>query len=138
MIGDHGDVPLLAERHIRQQVRRLVGIAETDIISEGRVAGEVDIICGAEEVVLIGEAKTEPTMGAGDATKKARLLPLVAGALRADFIVLAAGKQGDWDDAVVRKFQDAVSSQRWVTGSPPAIRLISGLRSDSVGDVTLT
>ncbi len=138
MLGDHGDVPLLAERHIRQQVRRLVGLAETDIVSEGRVKGEVDIICGAEELVVVGEAKAEPTMKPADATKKARLLPLVASALRADLILLASGRQGDWDDAVVRKLQDAVSSQRWVTGFPPAIRVISGLRSDQVKDVTLT
>lgn len=137
LLADHGDVPLLAEHHLGKSIRHGVGTPEFEIRQDGMTA-EIDLLYVSPGRVLIGEAKKAPTIPRKELTKKVKALVLAAKHVQADEIVLAAGELGDWEQRVVSRCVAEIGGASWSTGTPPSLRLISGLRSGSPEERSVT
>jgi hypothetical protein len=137
LLHDNGDVPLLAEAYLSRRVRRLTGVPEFELHGPSGLDCEIDLLCASEDTVIVGEAKTTPSIPPDQQKKKIRALVLAARTFRADEVVLAAGAEGDWDSTLVEKLSIALERDSRPHGSTPSIRLLSGLRTHSPTDIVI-
>ncbi len=97
LLGQNGDVPLLAGRALAATARSFEDIAELDFGRPGQKPTEIDIIALTDGRLIVGEAKCVPTLGstkeAGQAIAK---LADVSDLLGADEILLATTAPGPW------------------------------------------
>lgn len=134
LIAEGGDVPLLAERWIARTVRGLQGVAEFDVRWSDGTKSEIDLLCTAGGEVVVGECKATPEIKAHEQRKKITSLLRIATLLGATEIVLASGEPGTWSSILVDRLNEAVTARPWPSGRSPRVRILSGLRTDSVAD----
>ncbi|MCB2178128.1 MAG: hypothetical protein KQH57_20155 [Actinomycetales bacterium] len=135
LVEEHGDVPLLAEEHLRKRLRGAEGIPEFELLA-GAGKAEIDLLVCSATSVAVGECKHSPSLGRKDErAKKAHALLQAASVFRADEVVLAAGKPGQWATSSVDALTAALRSGTWPAGRIPSLRLLSGLYSGTPKEV---
>lgn len=136
LVRDHGDVPLLAERHLRTEHARLEGLPEFNLrgkIGQGSPL-EIDLLAATEDLVIVLEAKTRPSIRGKDLSKKAEGLAKAARMFQADEVILAAGETGMWQPEHRQALEQALDREEWDGGKAPRTRLLSGLYQADVTD----
>lgn len=109
LLSQNGDVPLLAASRLQAAARRYADSPELeffDLETKQQIA-EVDVIASVDDEVVLVEAKANGEFSAGTRAAQTRKLVRVAGALRADRLVLATTSES-WKpsdiDHVTREF----------------------------------
>lgn len=136
LVPTNSDVPLLLAAHLTAKARTHSHIGEIELTKGTKSAVETDLIALTDEILSVAEAKTNTDLaagvGLGIAIEKRILIAKVLGA---DHIILATtGKK--WPDATVTALKQAIASAEWASRTP-TLRLITGLRGENVGDVTV-
>lgn len=128
LLGNHGDVPLLAAAELSQRSGMLWS-PELEITDDiGSV--EIDICMVLDGRIIIGEAKSNATLrGKKGPEEVAKGLAHAAQLLTADEIVLATS-QTRWAKDVVSTVRDAVTKS-WTRGPRPLVRELTGVGSSS-------
>jgi hypothetical protein len=131
LLNSNGDVPLLLSKHLRKSAeRRFTDAPEFELLNaSGSREVETDLLALADRRLLIAEAKSNNSLGTrkqrlGAARKRIR----VAQILLADEVLLATAAES-WEDGSVEAVKQALREQSWPTGTPPQLRIITGLGS---------
>lgn len=121
LLKDHGDVPLLAAAKLSSGSYSTLWCPEirlTELASKATV--ELDICLAVNDLVIVGEAKSNDTLKAGKNTEEAaRRLVIGAQLLRADEIVLATSRPR-WVEGTMDAVQKAVA-KHWTQGPRPSV-----------------
>ena len=131
LLGQNGDVPLLAGRALAATARSFEDIAELDFGRPGQKPTEIDIIALADGRLIIGEAKCVPTLGSTkEAGQAIANLADVSDLLGADEILLATTAPGPWLERDTRLLLNGVAQRTWRFGKMPLVRVLTDLRDE--------
>lgn len=129
LLINNGDVPLLLSKHLRKSAkRRFTDAPEFELLNaSGAREVETDLLALADRRLLMAEAKSNNSLGTtkqrlGAARKRVR----VAQILLVDEVLLATTAQS-WEGGSVEAVKQALREQSWPTGTPPQLRIITGL-----------
>jgi hypothetical protein len=139
LLVQHGDIPLLAGDYLRRKARSFADTAELELFNHGepKPYAEIDIIATADDMLVIGEAKTQASLGANKELRKiTRKLLDLANQLRADQIILCTTDTEPWPDKEITHLRGAISHHTWPRGRPPILRLVTGLGGNKIDDVS--
>jgi hypothetical protein len=128
LLRQHGDVPLLAVDQLTTGRRSVLWSPEL-IVSKGNGTVELDIAIIIDGKIVLGEAKSNGTLGPGGKSPKNAAERLVATAqtLSADEIVLATSTP-TWTPGT-RAAIDAAVAAKWTRGPKPKITELTGIGS---------
>jgi hypothetical protein len=132
----NGHVPLLLSRHLRSQTQwDLSEAPEFELVKKGKAVAETDLLALTERRLVSAEAKTTNKLGKNSTERNdaARKRVLAAKLLMADQIILAT-TEPSWVDSSVKSMKSAIGAETWDTGTPPRLRIITGLGTASVTD----
>jgi hypothetical protein len=137
LLAQDGDVPLLLAHHLHGSTSRYADLAEIELVEDGEAIAECDLVAAVDSEVLIAEAKTVDRLAktrkkTGDAIAKRIRLAQV---LHADQIVLATTAV-KWNVTDIEQLKAASERAAWPI-KPPALRIITSLRSNEVADVRM-
>lgn len=136
LTSTNSDVPLLLAHHLRLAARHFTHIGELELIQNNKSVAETDLVALTDNVLSVAEAKINTDLGAGGGLPKAiRKRILAAQTLRADQIILATTKTA-WPQSTVDQLRTAIADADWL-GPTPSVRLITGLRTQTVNDETV-
>lgn len=130
LLQQDGDVPLMAAHHLKKGVRRFSAASELELFTAGtsKPTSEIDLIAAADDILIIGEAKRTSRLGTRkERTKIVRKLVDAAQRVRADQVLLCGANNGPWPQNDIDELRGAMAARTWATGTPPAIRVITGL-----------
>jgi hypothetical protein len=135
LLNQHGEVPLLLADHLRRSSRRYADVAELELFSSASPIAECDLLASVDGRVVTAEAKSVTRFGRSEADRNAAIKKRIriARVLRADEIVLAT-TESQWNGDDVQALRTAVRAARWSDGSPPAVRVVIGLGTTSIGE----
>lgn len=137
LLAQDGDVPLLLAHHLHGSTSQYADLAEIELVEEGEAVAECDLVASVDSEVVIAEAKTVDRLAKTrrktvDAIAKRIRLAQV---LHADQVVLATAAP-NWNATDINQLKAAIANAAWPI-KPPAIRIITGLRSGEVADVRM-
>jgi hypothetical protein len=135
-VSANGHVPLLLSRHLRSQTQwDLTEAPEFELVKKGKAVAETDLLALTERRLVSAEAKTTNKLGRNSAERSdaARKRVLAAKLLMADEIILAT-TEPSWVESSVKSIKSAIGAETWDTGTPPRLRIITGLGTASIGD----
>jgi hypothetical protein len=131
-------IALLCSAYLRQRARSYTDLSELEFFMHNHPAAEIDLLASSDDLVIIGEAKTTPSLGTRrERASKAKKLALVAHVLHADQVLLCTSGTGQWPQSDVEAVQSAVASAFAAAPDQPIIRIISGLGTADVKDLIL-
>ena len=140
LLAEDSGIGLLCSAHLRKSARSYADLAELEFFKHDRrpnehPVAEIDLLANCDDKVIIGEAKTTPSLGGtkGDREKKAHKLADVARILRADQIVLCTPAD-NWPQIDANAVQAAIASKFADAPNQPTIRVITGLGTTDVND----
>ncbi len=125
LLGQHGDVPLLASELISRNRHSCLIEHELELIRAGedRPFAEADICLVSDGRVIVGEGKTTDTISRDQITKLAR----AAAALTADEVHIATTKSA-WTQATTDNLRSALTREYQPLGlHPPSIHALTEL-----------
>jgi hypothetical protein len=132
----NGHVPLLLSRHLRVSSRwSFTDAPEFELMQNAEPLVETDLLALADRQLLSAEAKTSNVLGKNGPQRNeaARKRALAAKLLMADQIVLAT-TQDTWQPVSVDSMKSAIQGTNWDGGTPPRLRLVTGLGTPSITD----
>lgn len=127
LLLSHGDVPFMLAAHLARAATRFADVGEVEFRRAGASCAEIDLIALVDDRLIVAEAKSTGSLGAGSSRVKAinkRLL--VAQTLRCDEVIFAT-TASRWSSAVIDAVRGAVDTFKWTGMRPPTARMISGL-----------
>jgi hypothetical protein len=128
LIRSHGDVPLLAANRLRVGAESFLWQPES-ILSHNEDLLELDICLIVDGKVIVGEAKSNNSLGADKGTNEAaRRIALGARLLTADEIILATSAAA-WSRGTTAAVTDAIE-KTWPPGPRPVVRELLRVRAD--------
>jgi hypothetical protein len=97
LLGDNGDVPLLAAYHIAARSREFIDVPELDFSYPTGGPKEIDFVALADGEIIVGEAKKDATLGSAPDRRSAIAKLLEIGSLvRADQLLLCTSESKSW------------------------------------------
>ena len=136
VIVANGHVPLMLSRHLRGGSR--LGYDDTSefelVDHDGNRLAETDLLALADRRVCIAEAKSSQSLGTGRVLRGAAEKRVIAASVFAADEIILATTAYQWESASIDAVRTAISRQRWRSGTPPSLRIITGLGGASIGD----
>jgi hypothetical protein len=103
-----------------------------------KAAAEIDLLASRDGTVIVGEAKTTPSLGTrNQRASKAKKLAMVAQVRHADQILLCTSAADNWREIDVKAVKAAITDKFAAAPDQPTIRVITGLGTTEVIDLTL-
>jgi hypothetical protein len=131
-------IAVLCSAHLRQRARSYADLSELEFFTHNNPAAEIDLLASRDDLVIIGEAKTTPSLGTkSQRASKAKKLAMVAHVLHADQILLCTSATDNWPEIDVKAVKAAITKRFAAAPDQPAIRLITGLGTTEVNDLIL-
>ena len=133
VLGQNNEVPFLASYQLRVGSRTFSDTPELDVFDhQGKLIAEVDVVAHADGQLIVGEAKSTDSLGAGKVgSAKAAKLVRVARLLGADQVLMAT-TAGSWAAASLDAVRASLNAETWPTSRRPGVQLMTGLGTDSV------
>ncbi|MER7179119.1 hypothetical protein ABT404_06495 [Streptomyces hyaluromycini] len=125
LLQQHGDVPLIAAQQLRQGAFSVLWSPELAVTdAEGEI--EIDLCLIIDGRIVVGEAKSNHTLKAGNGTREAAArLVHAAQLLSADEIVLATSRKA-WSKGTLAAVTTAVA-RGWTRGPQPVVTELVGV-----------
>ncbi len=131
LLEQNGDVPFLAGLALAATARSFEDIAELDFRRPQQDPDEIDIAAILDGRLIIGEAKSVPSLGTSRQARQAiAKLLRVGDIIGADEILLATTAPEPWKKRDVDQLLNATAAHRWRFGEAPQVRTLTDLRGD--------
>lgn len=132
VMTEHGDIPLMAAKHLEVSARRYVDVGELEFLRSGAQIAEMDLIANVDGDVVIVEAKSSATLGgAKEAWRTAAKIAEVAYTLHADRVILATD-QKSWKESDQGLVEQALG-KHFKSFATPRVDLLTGLTAARAG-----
>jgi hypothetical protein len=131
-------IAVLCSAYLRQSARSYADLSELEFFKHDNAVAEIDLLATRDDLVIIGEAKTTPGLGTrNQRVSKAQKLAMVAHVLHADQILLCTSAADNWPEIDVKAVKAAITNRFAAAPDQPIIRVITGLGTSEVNDLTL-
>jgi hypothetical protein len=137
-VRDNGDVPLLLAAYLRKKVgKRFADTPEVVVVQGGKTVAEADLVAVADDVLIVGEAKSNNNLGVDTANeaKSVQLRLRLADIFGADEILIAT-TESRWKERSLTAIKSAMESYAWPDGLAPRLRAVTSLGANGKGDET--
>ena len=138
LVQSHGDVPLLLAAYLRKQSEnRYSDTPEIVVRNAGRkTIAEADLLAVADGRLIVGEAKSNDSLGEGDAeTASVQSRLRLAEIFDADEIIMATTRNS-WKPHSLDAMAAVVGNHVWPNGLAPKVRAITSLTVGGKGSET--
>ncbi|MGV0865725.1 hypothetical protein [Mycolicibacterium sp. XJ652] len=135
LVRDDGDVPLLLAAYLRKRAgKRYADTPEVVVVQGGKTAAEADLVAVTDGVLIVGEAKSNNTLGVDKANevKSVGLRLHLAEIFGADEILIATTESA-WKERSLTAIKAAMESYTWPGGLRPRLRAVTSLGADGKG-----
>jgi hypothetical protein len=133
LLAADAGVGLLAAQHLRRTARNYEDVSELEFVSGKDPIAEADLLAVVEGRVVLGEAKTTPTLGTkSQRTAKAKKIATIAATVQADEVLLCTTSTTEWSSTDLEAIKYALDSALSDIAVRPAIRTLTGLGTDVV------
>ncbi|MEU3374642.1 hypothetical protein ABZ734_29915, partial [Streptomyces sp. NPDC006660] len=130
LVLNDGDVPLLATRFLRSEywARQALVCEEFELLVDGSPCVEMDFALATAEGLLLGEAKSNDSLGESPRVRQREADKLLRGCAltRAVGLVLATAQE-QWTETTVEAVKAAAAGRRKANKPVPRISLLTGL-----------
>jgi hypothetical protein len=139
LLATDSGIGLLSSAHLQKSARAYADLSELEFFRHDKKAvAEIDLLASCDDKVIVGEAKSHPNLGnKTERNSKAEKLAMVARALKADEILLCTSATGDWSPTDLGTVRTAIAERFTDAPDQPTIRVITGLGTTEVIDLTL-
>lgn len=128
LLAADAGVGILAAHHLRRSARRYDDLSEIEFLRCTSPVAEADLIAVVDGRVVLGEAKTTPSLGSRrQRTDKARKIATMASALCADEVILCTTSEIEWTPTDLEAVRSAVDKTLPENVPRPTLRTLTGL-----------
>lgn len=136
LLAADAGVGLLAAQHLRRTSRTYEDVSELEFVRSKEPVAEADLLAVVDGRVVLGEAKTTPTLGPKrQRTAKAKKIATIAAAVQADEVLLCTTSTTEWSSTDLEAIRSALDVALSAAATRPAIRTLTGLGTEVVDKV---
>jgi hypothetical protein len=136
LLAADAGVGLLAAHHLRRAARSYEDVSELEFVRGTTPVAEADLLAVVEGRVVLGEAKTTPTLGPRrQRTAKANKIATMSAAVRADEVLLCTTSTTEWSQTDLEAIRSALNNTLPKNVTRPTLRTVTGLGIEVVDEL---